>query len=152
MGGSDRCRDGEDLFTADLCMQVDIWPQILVQGDVERYPPKYPTSGLAQFVIDNLDVTSFPSSVGPRRAKGKSSFQNYGIVPRKVSEANAELEEKDGNWSFHVAILRSFGDGIRGGAKPFCLWGKLRAECLPAQLAGANLPHEPASSAFPKFV
>jgi hypothetical protein len=64
----------------------------------------YPNERLVQFVPEMLDVTSFPSSVGPRRTKGiyvpglrVRSSQN----DREGSGAGRE----DGGWRFRVGVL-----------------------------------------------
>ena len=99
--------DGRDIDMGNLHIELgSIIDTIELSG-----VPKYPSKDLAQFVIDNLDVTSFPSSIGPRRVEGKTSFRDYGIVPLKVSESEAALEEKDGSWSFHITILSASPDG-----------------------------------------
>jgi hypothetical protein len=95
--------DGKDINTGNLYLEV--WRScftVEVGGPV----PKYPTRNLAQFVIDKLDLTSFPSSIGPRRAEGKASFQDYGAFPRKVSEDEADLALKDESWWYRIAILK----------------------------------------------
>jgi hypothetical protein len=73
---------------------------------------KYPKEKLAQFVIENLDVTSFPSSIGPRMSPGKTFFQDYGFVPRIVKDSEALLEEADGSWRFHIRVLDRTDSGI----------------------------------------
>jgi hypothetical protein len=72
----------------------------------------YPKEHLAQFVSEKLDVTGFPSSIGPRRTKGKYTFKDYGFVVRRVTEKEAVLEEEDGSWRFRVSILERTDAGI----------------------------------------
>jgi hypothetical protein len=72
----------------------------------------YPKEHLAQFVAEKLDTTTFPSSIGPRRAKGKYTFKDYGFVARKVTENQVVLEEEDGSWRFRVGILERRDAGI----------------------------------------
>jgi hypothetical protein len=72
----------------------------------------YPKENLAQFVIERLDVTSFPSSLGPRRVTGKTSFEDYGIVPRRVEGLEAVVEEQNGGWIFRIKVLRRTASGI----------------------------------------
>ncbi len=72
----------------------------------------YPKEHLAQCVTEKLDVTAFPSSIGPRRIKGKYTFKDYGFVTRKVTEKEAVLEEEDRSWRFRVGVLERTDAGI----------------------------------------
>jgi hypothetical protein len=72
----------------------------------------YPKEHLAQFVAEKLDVTSFPSSIGPRRTKGRYTFGDYGFVARKVTEKEAVLELEDGGWRFRLGVLERTDAGI----------------------------------------
>jgi len=72
----------------------------------------YPKEHLAQFVTEMLDVTSFPSSFGPGRIKGKYMFKDYGLVVRKLTEKEAVLEVEDGGWRYRVGILERTDAGI----------------------------------------
>lgn len=74
--------------------------------------PLYPERGLAQFVVETLDVTSFPSSIGPRRTSGKTTFRDYNFLATKVDENRAVLEEPDGGWRFTLTILGQGKSGI----------------------------------------
>jgi hypothetical protein len=74
--------------------------------------PLYPSQGIARFVVENLDVTSFPSSIGPRREKGKIYFKDYGLVEKTVTESAAELAEKGGGWRFSIKVLEHSKSGI----------------------------------------
>ncbi len=72
----------------------------------------YPKEHLAQFVTEKLDLTAFPSSIGPRRTKGRYTYKDYGFVARKLTEKEAVLEEEDGSWRFRVSILERTDAGI----------------------------------------
>src|SRR4051812_19473967 len=78
---------------------------------VESY---LPTKDVAKFVSEQLDVTSFRSSFGPRRAPGKHTFKDYGIEPSLLEPAAVEL--KDGpDWWYRIDILERRdvnGDGF----------------------------------------
>src|SRR5579883_1192365 len=63
------------------------------------------SDSLAKFVIEHLDVTSFPSSIGPRRAKHKIRFSDYGFYPVSVKNSEAILETKEHDWRFTITIL-----------------------------------------------
>ncbi|MCI2243901.1 hypothetical protein L3067_04665 [Xanthomonas sp. PPL568] len=43
-------------------------------------PAAPPQAGITDAVIQHLDLTSFPNSVGPRRLPGKTTFADYGFV------------------------------------------------------------------------
>ena len=99
---------GRDIETGDLYPELSKNP-----GDiVTETDPKYPARDVAQFVVDMLDVTSFPNSIGPRRAKGKATFRDYGVVPRRIAGNEAVLEESDGSWTFVITILKRTDLGI----------------------------------------
>jgi hypothetical protein len=67
---------------------------------------------VARFVVDTLDVTSFPSSIGPRRTAEKKSFRDYGISLHSITENEADLKESDDSWYFVITILRRTDSGI----------------------------------------
>ncbi len=72
----------------------------------------YPVKDVVQFVVDRLDVTSFPSSIGPRREKNKTSFKDYGFTKREIKGNEVVLEEEGGGWKFTVAVLKRSDQGI----------------------------------------
>lgn len=74
--------------------------------------PKLPEKGVPDFIVKNLDVTSFPSSIGPRRAPGKTHFADYNIEPKTVTESDAELAEKSGGWRFYFKVLKIDGTNV----------------------------------------
>jgi len=52
----------------------------------------YPKEKVAEFVVGKLDVTSIPSTIGPKREKGKRTFGDYGYVTSKLDENQALIE------------------------------------------------------------
>lgn len=71
-----------------------------------------------QVLIDKLDVTSFPSSIGPRREKNKIHFSDYGFKLREIRNGAATLETQ-GEWKFQIRILDR-----RAGAAWICIEDK----------------------------
>jgi len=72
----------------------------------------YPKTDLARFVVDRLDVRSFPTSIGPRRDDHRVTFRDYGVVAHRVTEKEADLEQADGSWDFVIRILKRTDTGI----------------------------------------
>jgi hypothetical protein len=69
-----------------------------------------PPSRAALDVVRNLDVTSFPNSIGPRREPGKMRLRDYGFVkiePR--GRAVDVFEQPKRDWLFSVRVLHDFG-------------------------------------------
>lgn len=64
-------------------------------------------------VIKNLDLTSFPNSVGPRRMPGKSTFADYGFVRVKKALAGAELIRDDESWLMSFRIISANTTSLR---------------------------------------
>src|SRR5882724_1222008 len=56
----------------------------------------YPTEKLASFVLEKVDVTTLPSAIRPKRAKGKKTFGDYGYVARELGEKKALLDPPQG--------------------------------------------------------
>lgn len=75
-------------------------------------------------LIKNLDLTTFPNSVGPRRMSGKTTFADYGFVNVKKTSRGANLVRDDQGWMVGFTIVSS-SPGVlrvcfydRGLAKP----------------------------------
>ena len=64
-------------------------------------------------VIKNLDLTSFPNSVGPRRLPGKSTFADYGFVRVKRAIAGAEVVRDDKAWLMGFRIVSANPTSLR---------------------------------------
>lgn len=64
-------------------------------------------------VIGNLDLTSFPNSVGPRREPGKTTFADYGFVDLETIANGASLTQEDKGWMMSFTILSAGPSGLR---------------------------------------
>jgi hypothetical protein len=69
------------------------------------YAGPMPKSNTAQYIIDHLDVRSFPSSIGPRREKTKVTFKDYGLLPAKIDMVFAQLKETNESWEFDLKVI-----------------------------------------------
>lgn len=49
----------------------------------------YPKDQVTKFVVENLDVTTLPSGIRPKRDHGKKTFNDYGYVTRSLDENQA---------------------------------------------------------------
>ena len=56
-------------------------------------------------LIDRLDLTSFPNSVGPRRVAGKSTFADYGFTAIERSHRGAVLTTEDRGWMMEFEVV-----------------------------------------------
>lgn len=72
----------------------------------------YPTENVGQFVVEKLDVTSFPSTIRPKPAKGKKTFGDYGYVTEKVDNKEAILKAPQGSSQIALSILEENQSGI----------------------------------------
>ena len=64
-------------------------------------------------VIANLDLTSFPNSVGPRRIAGKTTFSDYGFVHIKNSASGTQLISDNPMWIMDFHILGNNSKSMR---------------------------------------
>ncbi len=55
-------------------------------------------------VIQNLDLTTFPNSTGPRRLPERTTFADYGFVIIKKIEGGAEIVRDDRGWEMSFTI------------------------------------------------
>jgi len=55
-------------------------------------------------IADTLDVTSFPSSIGPRAEAGKRRYADYGFTIRTQLPDGLELKDQ-GGWAIHLRLL-----------------------------------------------
>jgi len=66
----------------------------------------------ASEVVRRLDVTSFPSSIGPRRRPGAWTFRDYGVTRLEPKGRDfITLYERDKSWVFTIEVL---GPSYRG--------------------------------------
>ena len=56
-------------------------------------------------VVERLDVTSFPNSIGPRREEGLHTFADYGFTDVVVDGQAVRLTWPEGEWVFTVTVL-----------------------------------------------
>jgi hypothetical protein len=64
-----------------------------------------PDVGTINAIIKNLNLTSFPNSVGPRRLPGRTSFADYGFVIVEKSANGASIFSKDKGWVMSFRVL-----------------------------------------------
>jgi hypothetical protein len=67
--------------------------------------PKVPAAKLMSYILDHLDVRTFPSSIGPRRAANKITFSDYGFMPQEISGNKAVLTTLQKDWFLTVRVL-----------------------------------------------
>jgi hypothetical protein len=66
-----------------------------------------------QDIVKKLDVSSFPSSLGPRLEKGKTHFADYGFQVVHSDTSTARLEQP-GKWAFQLRTMASGGGNGAG--------------------------------------
>jgi hypothetical protein len=71
-----------------------------------------PNGKLAEFVVEKLDVTSFPSAIRPKPAKGKKTFSDYGYVTQKIDDREAMVKAPQGSSQIAINILEESQSGI----------------------------------------
>ena len=64
-------------------------------------------------IIRNLDLTSFPNSVGARRIPGKTTFSDYGFAVAEKTAGGARLVRRDDGRSKSFTILTNGPDYMR---------------------------------------
>jgi len=64
----------------------------------------FPKDGVTQFLVQNLDLATFRSSLGPRLSPEKHTFAGLGVVATHVTEDDVVFE--DDEWSYKIRILR----------------------------------------------
>lgn len=77
-------------------------------GPASANPTSYevPSKHLAQFVVDHLDLRTFPSSLGLRLKSYKVTFADYGITPVQISENKAVLVSPSHDWKYEVQVIK----------------------------------------------
>jgi hypothetical protein len=73
---------------------------------------EYPTEKVTEFVIEKLDVTSLPSSLRPKKEKGKKTFADYGFTAQGVGENEAVMEAVGGARRLTIKVLDQRSSGI----------------------------------------
>jgi hypothetical protein len=74
--------------------------------------PKLPAAKLMSYILDHLDVRTFPSSIGPRRETNKVTFSDYGFMPQESSGDKAVLTNLQKDWFFTVKVLEQGRNSI----------------------------------------
>ena len=72
----------------------------------------YPNKKLAEFLVDKLDVTTFPSGIRPKPEKGKKTLRDYGYITREVDEKEALVEAPHGGSQITIRVLEQTAYGI----------------------------------------
>jgi hypothetical protein len=72
----------------------------------------YPTEKISAFVIEQLDVTTLPAELRPKREKGKKTFGDYGYVTRDVNETGELVDASQGTSRFTLRVLERTSEGI----------------------------------------
>src|SRR5882724_6637280 len=72
----------------------------------------YPKSNVAAFVFEKLDATTLPSAIGPKHAKGKKTFADYGYIARLLDENSAHLESSPDVSPINMRVLEQNPSGI----------------------------------------
>ena len=73
---------------------------------------EYPTEKVAEFVIENLDVTTLPSTFRLKREKGKKSFADYGFMAQTLNENEAVIEAPGIGKRLAIKVLEQKSSGI----------------------------------------
>jgi hypothetical protein len=71
-----------------------------------------PNGKLAEFVVEKLDVTSFPSAIRPKAVKGKKTFSDYGYITQKIDDREALVKAPQGSSQISISILEESQAGI----------------------------------------
>jgi hypothetical protein len=72
----------------------------------------YPNEKLAEFVVAKADVTSFPSAIRPKPAKGKKTFSDYGYVTQTIDDRQAIVKAPQGSSQIALNVLEESQAGI----------------------------------------
>jgi hypothetical protein len=72
----------------------------------------YPTEKVASFVVQQLDLTTFPSELRPKREKGKKTLADYGYMTRNEDENEELIKAAHGTTQFTIRILEQNQSGI----------------------------------------
>src|ERR1700740_3299771 len=81
---------------------------LVVAGDEAAYPKEK----VAAFVAEKLDLTSLPSTLRPKKEKGKKTIADYGFSAQTVSENEKVIEGVSGGKKFAITILDQTSSGI----------------------------------------
>lgn len=73
---------------------------------------EYPYEKVAEFVVEKLDVTSLPSTIRPKKEKGKKTFADYGFRAQRMDENEAIIKAAGGVRRFAIKVLDQKSSGI----------------------------------------
>lgn len=76
------------------------------------YSMPYPNEKVAAFVVEKLDVTSLPSTYGPKKEKGKKTLADYGYTPQQLEDKQALVTAANGAQKLSIKILQEDATGI----------------------------------------
>src|SRR5256884_9311337 len=72
----------------------------------------YPKEKVAAFVVEKLDLTSFPSAFRPKKEKGKKTLADYGYTGQRIDENEAMSEGRGGVRRLAMKVLDQKSSGI----------------------------------------
>ena len=72
----------------------------------------YPQEKVAEFLVEKLDVTTFPPEIRPKPERGKKTFGDYGYVTRKLDEKEVLVEAPHGGSQIAIRVLEQTAHGI----------------------------------------
>jgi hypothetical protein len=71
-----------------------------------------PNGKLAEFVVEKVDVTSFPAAIRSKAEKGKKTFSDYGYVTQQIDEREAIVKAPQGSSQIAINVLEESQAGI----------------------------------------
>ena len=72
----------------------------------------YPTEKVAAFVVEKLDAASLPTSMRPKKEKGKHTLADYGYTEKKLDDDEAILEAAGEGRRLSFKVLEQKPSGI----------------------------------------
>ena len=64
-----------------------------------------PDKHLAKYVVEHLDLRTFPSSISFKSNGNRSTFADYGIVALQLTETKAVLENASRDWRYEIQVI-----------------------------------------------
>jgi hypothetical protein len=72
----------------------------------------YPKEKVAAFVVDNLDLTSLPSTIWPKKEKGKKTLADYGYTAQTIQDNEVIIEAPGSVRTLSIKVLDQRPSGI----------------------------------------
>jgi uncharacterized protein YpuA (DUF1002 family) len=72
----------------------------------------YPKEKVAAFVVGNLDLTSLPSTIRPKKEKGKKTLADYGYTAQTVQDNDVIIEAPGSVRTLSIKVLDQKPSGI----------------------------------------